>query len=117
MKIEMVARRMDGVVSATRLELTRGLDGLGAIAYTAPMLGLLGTAVGLIENFRPIVGERSLIVRGIAFGMLDALFPMGLGLIVAIPALWGHRYLCGRAWDLETEMRNVAAELVNWLGR
>jgi biopolymer transport protein ExbB/TolQ len=38
-----------------------------------------------MENFRGIVGERSSIVRGIFYGLLDALFPMALGLIVAIP--------------------------------
>ena len=82
-----------GRTAAHRLE--RYLNTLGTIATAAPLLGLLGTVVGMIEIF----GAQSPTGAGnpaaLAHGISIALYNTAFGLIIAIPALMFHRYLRG----------------------
>ena len=74
-------------------ELERFLDPLGTIAAISPLLGLLGTVIGMVKVFAAItthgVGDPSVLAGGIS----EALITTAAGLSVAIPALMGYRYL------------------------
>lgn len=93
-------------------ELDRYLNTLGTIAAIAPLLGLLGTVIGMIKVFAAIttagVGNPSVLAGGIS----EALITTAAGLSVAIPALIFHRYLTGRVDRLVLAMEAQALKMV-----
>lgn len=93
-------------------ELERYLNTLGTIAAIAPLLGLLGTVVGMIKVFAAIttagVGNPAVLAGGIS----EALITTAAGLSVAIPALIFHRYLSGRVDQLVIRMEAEALKLI-----
>jgi biopolymer transport protein ExbB len=98
-------------------ELERYLNSLGTIAAISPLLGLLGTVIGMVKVFSAItvagVGNPSVLAGGIS----EALITTAAGLSVAIPSLMGYRYLRGRVDELVVEMEKEATELVDTLHR
>ena len=98
-------------------ELERYLDTLGTIAAITPLLGLLGTVIGMVKVFTAItthgVGDPTVLAGGIA----EALITTGAGLTVAIPALIGYRYYRNRIDSLVVEMEKEAIKLVEALHR
>ncbi|MEK8050681.1 MotA/TolQ/ExbB proton channel family protein [Ideonella sp. DXS22W] len=76
-------------------QLERYLNTLGTIAAAAPLLGLLGTVVGMIEIFgsQPASGAGN--PAALAHGISIALYNTAFGLIIAIPALMFYRYFRG----------------------
>jgi biopolymer transport protein ExbB len=93
-------------------ELERFLNTLGTIAMITPLLGLLGTVVGMIEVFTVIteIGVGS--PRDLAGGISQALVTTAAGIGVAIPTLIFHRYFRGRVDELVLEMEMEAVKLV-----
>lgn len=93
-------------------ELERFLNALGTIASISPLLGLLGTVLGMIRTFNTLntggVGDPSALAGGIA----EALITTAAGLTVAIPALLAYKYLRGRVANLVVEMEKEAIKLV-----
>jgi len=98
-------------------ELERYLDALGTIAAITPLLGLLGTVIGMVKVFTAItthgVGDPTVLAGGIA----EALITTGAGLSVAIPALIGYRYYRNRVDGLVVDMEKEAIKLVEALHR
>lgn len=96
-------------------DLERFLNSLGTIAAISPLLGLLGTVIGMIKVFSAItahgVGDPSVLAQGIS----EALITTGAGLSVAIPALIGYRYLSSRVDGLVIQMEKEAMRLVDTL--
>lgn len=83
------------------------LTALGSIATAAPLLGLLGTVVGMIEIFAAQApGSAGANPQQLAHGISVALYNTAFGLMVAIPALLFHRYFRGRveAYRLALEL-------------
>ncbi len=93
-------------------QLERFLNTLGTIAMITPLLGLLGTVVGMIEVFTVIteIGVGS--PRDLAGGISQALVTTAAGIGVAIPTLIFHRYFRGRVDELVLEMEMEAVKLV-----
>jgi biopolymer transport protein ExbB len=85
---------MSGRIAAHHLE--RYLSALATIASVAPLLGLLGTVVGMIEIFGASNASGSQPAL-LAHGISVALYNTAFGLIVAIPALMFWRYFRGLA--------------------
>ena len=85
-------------------ELNRYLNSLGTIAAISPLLGLLGTVIGMVNVFAAItthgVGDPGILAGGIS----EALITTAAGLCVAIPSLIGYRYLRGRIDALVVQM-------------
>lgn len=98
-------------------ELGRYLNALGTIAAVTPLLGLLGTVVGMISVFTNIttvgVGNPAQLAGGIS----QALVTTAGGLCVAIPALMFHRYFRARVDGLVVAMEKEALKLVDVLKR
>jgi len=93
-------------------EMERYLNTLGTIASVTPLLGLLGTVIGMIDVFGVImdagVGNPGVLAGGIS----KALITTAAGLSVAIPALMFHRYLDSRVTKLAIAMEEQALRLV-----
>jgi biopolymer transport protein ExbB len=98
-------------------EMERYLDTLGTIAAVTPLLGLLGTVIGMVKVFTAItthgVGNPTVLAGGIA----EALITTAAGLTVAIPALIGFRYFRNRIDTLVVDMEKEAIKLVEALHR
>lgn len=97
-----------GVVSH---DLGRFLTSLGTIAAMAPLLGLFGTVVGMIEIFGSTTAVGANPVQ-LAHGISTALYNTAFGLIVAIPSMMFYRYFRAKVDDLVVEMEQQAIKLV-----
>lgn len=96
-------------------ELERYLNTLGTIAAVAPLLGLLGTVVGMIKVFAEIMAQGTGNASALAGGISEALITTAAGLSVAIPALVMHRYLTGRIDSIVIELEQETIKLVDAL--
>lgn len=94
-------------------ELERYVSILGTIAAIAPLLGLLGTVVGMIKVFTAIMLEGTGNAGILAGGISEALITTAAGLTVAIPALVFHRYFERRIDSLVIDMEGQAVTLVD----
>ena len=93
-------------------DLERYLNALGTIAGIAPLLGLLGTVLGMIDIFSSFMGNGTGNAAILAGGISKALITTASGLFVAIPALFFHRYLQRRVDELVVGMEQEAIKLV-----
>jgi biopolymer transport protein ExbB len=94
----------------------RYLTALGTIASAAPLLGLFGTIIGMIEIFgaqAPGAGNPQMLAHGISVALYNTAF----GLIIAIPSLMFYRYFRTRIDEFQLTMELAAARLVPHLMR
>ena len=96
-------------------ELERYLNTLGTIAAVAPLLGLLGTVMGMIKVFAEIMAQGTGNASVLAGGISEALITTAAGLSVAIPALVMHRYFVGRIDGIVVELEQETIKLVDAL--
>ncbi len=98
-------------------DLERFLNTLGTIAGISPLLGLLGTVIGMIKVFSTImisgVGNANVLAGGIS----QALITTAAGLTVAIPSYFFYRYFSGRVSDLVLSMEEQAIHLIDCIER
>ena len=96
-------------------EMERYLNPLGTIAVISPLLGLLGTVIGMVKVFAAItahgVGDPGVLAGGIS----EALITTAAGLTVAIPSLICYRYLRGRVDALVVRMEKEAMKFLEAL--
>lgn len=113
------AELRDIVQEAGQLEvprLERHLPMLTALAYTAPLLGLLGTVLGLMEAFYLISTQGGYAtVADLSNAVYQSLISAAAGLAVAIPAFVGVSHLSSRVQDLMHDMERAGIEMVNLL--
>ena len=93
-------------------ELDRFLTTLGTIATMSPLLGLLGTIIGMIEIFGAQSPTGIANPQQLAHGIAVALYNAAFGIIVAVPALIFYRFYRAKVDDLVVEMEQQAVKLV-----
>ena len=93
-------------------DLERYLNTLGTIAAITPLLGLLGTVIGMIQVFSVITSQGVGNPTVLAGGISVALITTAAGLSVAIPSLMFHRYFRGLIDSLVVFMEQEAIKLV-----
>ncbi|KAA0875338.1 MotA/TolQ/ExbB proton channel family protein [Nitrincola tapanii] len=93
-------------------EMERYLNSLGTIAAITPLLGLLGTVIGMIRVFSAIMLQGTGNANVLAGGISEALITTAAGLAIAIPTLVMHRYLQRRVDSLVLVMEQEAVRLV-----
>ncbi len=99
--------------------IERYLNALGTIAAAAPLLGLFGTVIGMIEIFgsqapgSPAGGNPQQLAHGISVALYNTAF----GLIIAVPSLMSYRYFRRRVEEFELGMELAAERLVPHLMR
>ena len=98
-------------------ELERFLNTLGTIAGISPLLGLLGTVIGMIKVFSTImvsgVGDANVLAGGIS----QALITTAAGLTVAIPSYFFYRFFRGMVAEYVISMEEKAIRLIDCIGR
>ena len=98
-------------------DLEKHLQTLGTIAAITPLLGLLGTVIGMIKVFSAIttfgVGDPQALAEGIS----EALVTTAAGLSVGIPSLMFHRYFRGKVNELTVDMEQQALRFMKILQR
>jgi len=80
-----------------RVRLLRHMHTLSAIKVTAPMLGFLGTLLGLINALAGVGLTGHLDLRAVGAGGAEALLMTVLGLVIGLPAWWAHAFFA--AWS------------------
>ena len=93
-------------------ELERFLTSLGTIASIAPLMGLFGTVVGMIEIFGSTTAAGTN-PQQLAHGISVALYNTGFGLLIAIPAMIFYRHFRAKVDALVIEMEQQATKLVD----
>lgn len=96
-------------------ELERFMNSLGTIAAIAPLLGLMGTVVGMIKVFSVLMEQGAGNTSLLAGGISEALLSTAAGLGVAIPALIFHRYFSRQIDVLVVSMEQKSTKLVDAL--
>lgn len=94
-------------------EMGRFLNLLGSVAAVAPLLGLLGTVIGMIKVFNAIVLQGAGNAAVLAGGISEALYTTAAGLVVAIPALFFHRFFTRRIDEIAVLMEQDSIKLVD----
>lgn len=96
-------------------ELERFMSTLGTIAVISPLIGLLGTVVGMIKVFNVLMEQGAGNTQLLAGGISEALLTTAAGLAVAIPALVFHRYFSRRIDELVVNMEQQSTKLIDVL--
>jgi len=101
-----------GQLEVPRLERFLGI--LNAIAHAAPLIGLLGTMIGLLDSFTGPSSANGLATPAdVARGVYQSLITSALGLGVAIPAYLSFAFLSARARSLMHDLERAGIEIVN----
>lgn len=93
-------------------DLERFLNPLGTIAAITPLLGLLGTVIGMIDVFTEIMAQGTGNANVLAGGISQALITTAAGLTIAIPALIFHRFFQRRIDSLVVTMEQETVKLL-----
>ncbi|MEX2489958.1 MAG: MotA/TolQ/ExbB proton channel family protein [Pseudomonadales bacterium] len=109
---EAMKESIEEVAGQVVHELERYLNTLGTVAAITPLLGLLGTVIGMIKVFSAIQLEGTGNAGVLAGGISEALITTAAGLTVAIPSLFFHRFFQRRVDELVIYMEQEAIKLV-----
>ena len=108
----------DSLATQTLIEVPRlesRLNILATLAYVMPLLGLLGTVLGLVDSFQTITANPDAAVTTLpelSKGVYKALLCTAAGLSVAIPCHIAYNYLVSRVQDFCTDMEKASAEIM-----
>ena len=98
--------------------LSRYLQALATIANIAPLLGLLGTVMGMIKAFMVIQEMGGKVNAAVlAGGIWEAMMTTALGLAVALPAMVGHSYLVSRVNRYEYRLQDGAITFIKAISK
>ena len=110
---EIMKEAMEEATLQVNHDLERYLTALGIIASIAPLLGLLGTVIGMIDVFDSLMAEGAGNANVLAGGISTALITTAAGMSVAIPALTFHRFFLRRVDELIVEVETEGSKLVD----
>ncbi|MDE2773790.1 MAG: MotA/TolQ/ExbB proton channel family protein [Gemmatimonadota bacterium] len=100
-----------------RDELGRGLTWLAVIGSVSPLLGLLGTVIGVMDVFLGIAATGSSSLSSVAPGVGQALVTTVAGLFVAIPSVLAYNHFVGRLNLVASELEGFSSEFIGMLAR
>ncbi len=109
---EAMKESIEEVANQVVHEMERYLNTLGTVAAITPLLGLLGTVIGMIKVFTAIRLEGTGNAAVLAGGISEALITTAAGLTVAIPSLFFYRFFLRRVDELVVYMEQEAIRLV-----
>ena len=109
---ELVRERVQEMGQRLVAEMERGISWLATIAALAPLPGLTGTVLGMIEVFQRMTVQAGADSQVLAGGIWMALVTTVLGMLVAMPTLVLHRLLLGRVQARITELEVFGDELL-----
>ena len=112
---EIIKERMEDTGRHVVHRLERFLNTLGTIALISPLLGLLGTVIGLIRMFLAVMVHGIGDAQQMAGGIGEALVCTASGLVVAVPAYIFHRFFRSKVNGLVVDMEKEASALLDEL--
>ena len=101
------------MISRFSMATNKGISMIQTLVALCPLLGLLGTVVGMIDVFTQITTVGTGNANALAGGISEALLTTAAGLIVAIPALVMHRYYTGLIDTIVVDLEREAIKLVD----
>ncbi|NLC71746.1 MAG: MotA/TolQ/ExbB proton channel family protein [Desulfuromonadaceae bacterium] len=114
---DQIKQEVEEAGSRQTVYVNRYLGLMSTIATLSPLLGLLGTVLGMIKAFNVIAVQGVGTPATLGGGISEALLTTAAGLSVAIPVILLHRYLSSRASLIILEMEEHSIHLVNQLSR
>ena len=112
---DLMKESIEEVANQVVHDMERYLNTLGTIAAITPLLGLLGTVIGMIKVFSAIRLEGTGNAAVLAGGISEALITTAAGLTVAIPSLFFYRFFLRKVDELVIYMEQEALKLVEVL--
>lgn len=116
-QLEVLRIVLEKEESDERDNLARGLGWLAIMATASPLLGLLGTVIGVMNSFVGVASAGSSSITVVAPGIAEALVATAGGLVVAIPAAMAYNYFTAQLNALMAELEGVSSELIGTLAR
>lgn len=116
-QVEALRLVLDSETNAERDQLARYLPWLATIGAVSPLLGLLGTVLGVINAFLGIARGGSGNLSAVAPGVAEALIATALALAVAIPAVFAYNIFSTRLNRVDGDLEGFGSELIALLVR
>lgn len=110
---EVMKESIEETGRAVTHDLERFLNAIGTIASIAPLMGLFGTVVGMIEIFGAQSPTGSTNPQQLAHGISTALYNTAFGLVIAIPSLIFYRHFRGKVDSFVVDMEQQAVHFVD----
>jgi biopolymer transport protein TolQ len=111
-QVEALRLVLDSETSAERDRLARFVPWLATIGSVSPLIGLLGTVLGVINSFIGIATEGSGNIGAVAPGVAEALTATAGALAVAIPAVFGYNLFANRLNRIDNELEGFGSEVI-----
>jgi len=111
-QVEALRLVLDAETNAERDSISRFVPSLATIGSVSPLIGLLGTVLGVISAFTGIATQGSGNISAVAPGIGEALIATAAALAVAIPAVFGYNIFANRVNRLDSELEGFGSELI-----
>ncbi|MBV6522679.1 MAG: Protein TolQ [Gemmatimonadaceae bacterium] len=111
-QVEALRLVLDAQTDSERDNLTRYVPWLATIGSVSPLMGLLGTVLGVIEAFIGIATKGSGNIGAVAPGVAEALTATAMALAVAIPAVFGYNFFANRVNRFDSQLEGFGSELI-----
>ncbi|HEX7240617.1 MAG TPA: MotA/TolQ/ExbB proton channel family protein [Longimicrobiaceae bacterium] len=116
-QLEVLRLVLEKEEAEERDELAHGIYWLAIIATVSPLLGLLGTVLGVMNSFVGVAAAGSSNINAVAPGIAEALIATAGGLVVAIPASMAYNYFVSRLNFIMGELEGFSSEFIGTLAR
>lgn len=116
-QVEALRLILDAETADEREQLSRFIPWLAVIGSVSPLIGLLGTVLGVIDAFIGIATQGSGNIGAVAPGVAEALIATAAALAVAIPAVFGYNIFASRVNRLEIQLEGFGSELIAMMVR
>ena len=112
-KPEQAAAEAKRVGSLELQKIEKNLPVLAFLAEIAPLLGLLGTVIGMVDMFIGLqgAGQSNIDISDLASGIWKALLTTAAGLAVAVPTMAAHRFLSGQSDALRNQLSDIVGRV------
>jgi biopolymer transport protein TolQ len=111
-QVEALRLVLDAETAGERDRFGRYIPALAVIGTSSPLIGLLGTVLGVIDAFIGIATSGSGNLSAVAPGVAEALIATAAALAVAIPAIFGYNIFANQVNRLESQLENFGSELI-----
>ena len=111
-QVEALRLILDSETNAERDQLARFIPTLATIGSASPLIGLLGTVLGVIDAFVGIATKGSGNIGAVAPGVAEALIATAAALSVAIPAVFGYNIFANRLNRFDSELEGFGSYVI-----
>lgn len=114
---EDIQQAIDDAVLEEMPKLERHINLLGTIGYVMPLIGFLGTVLGMMRTFQVVSNTEFFSAERISEAMNMALITTAASLVVAIPCYIAYNYLVSRVNSITLDMEKASLEIMNFFDR